>query len=241
MAALLFAMAHLPVENTQQEGVLLLHGLARTSRSMHPLARFLQRQGYLVHNAGYPSRNMSIEGLAQSHLPEAFARLTEQGVATIHVVTHSMGGIVLRCFVRDAKPAHLGRVVMLSPPNQGSEVVDVLGRFAWFRWFFGPAGCQLGTGKDGLPGRLGPVDFPLGIITGNRPALGLTHFFSGPNDGKVSVARARVEGMDDFLVLPCGHSLIMRKAVVQLQVLHFLRHGCFQREGVECSISSVPG
>ena len=70
----------------------------------------------------------------------------------------------------------------------------------------------------------------LGIIIGNRPAIGLTHFFPGPNDGKVSVARAQVAGMDDFLVLPCGHALIMRKAAVQLQVLHFLRQGCFQRE-----------
>lgn len=230
MAALLFFMAH-PIDNNgQQEGVLLLHGLARTSRSMHPLAHFLQRQGYVVHNAGYPSRNMPIEALAQSHLPKAFARLTGQGVATIHVVTHSMGGIVLRCFVRAAKPAYLGRVVMLSPPNQGSEVVDVLARFAWFRWFFGPAGCQLGTGEDGLPGHLGPVNFPLGIIIGNRPAIGLTHFFPGPNDGKVSVARAQVAGTQDFLVLPCGHALIMRKVEVQRQVLHFLRHGRFQRE-----------
>ena len=183
-----------------------------------------------MQNAGYPSRSATIETLACSTLPTAFARLTEQGVETIHVVTHSMGGIVLRCFVRDAQPVQLGRVVMLSPPNQGSEVVDALGRFSWFRWFFGPAGCQLGTGEDGLPGRLGPVDFPLGIIIGNRPAIGLTHFFPGPNDGKVSVARAQVAGMDDFLVLPCGHALIMRKAAVQLQVLHFLRQDCFQRE-----------
>lgn len=224
-------MTHPPDTSAQREGVLLLHGLARTWRSMQPLARFLNRQGYLVQNAGYPSRSATIEALASSTLPTAFARLTEQGVDTIHVVTHSMGGIVLRCFVRYAKPAQLGRVVMLSPPNQGSEVVDVLGRFAWFRWFFGPGGCQLGTGADGLPGRLGPVKFPLGVIIGNRPAIGLTHFFPGPNDGKVSVARAQVAGMDDFLVVPCGHSMIMRKAAVQLQVLHFLRHGCFQRQG----------
>ncbi len=208
---------------------------------MQPLAAYLRQHGYVVRNVGYPSRSTPIEQLAETAIAPAVATLCQQGSRTIHFVTHSMGGILVRRYLGQQSLPGLGRVVMLSPPNQGSEVVDVLGRFAWFRWFFGPAGCQLGTGEDGLPGRLGPVDFPLGIITGNRPALGLTHFFSGPNDGKVSVARAQVAGMDDFLVLPCGHSLIMRKAAVQLQVLHFLRHGCFQREGVERSISSASG
>ena len=198
---------------------------------MRAMAVYLRRQGYAVLNVGYPSRRASIEQLAAAAIAPAVATLCQQGRDTIHFVTHSMGGILLRWYLGQQSLPELGRVVMLSPPNQGSEVVDVLARFAWFRWFFGPAGCQLGTGEEGLPSHLGPVDFPLGIITGNRPALGLTHFFPGPNDGKVSVARAQVAGMDDFLVLPCGHALIMRKTAVQLQVVHFLRHGCFQREG----------
>lgn len=215
--------------NNHHEGVILLHGLARSRRSMQPLAAYLRRQGYTVVNVGYPSRHAPIEHLAEAAIPPVVAALRHRGSDSIHFVTHSMGGILLRSYLeRQALPA-LGRVVMLSPPNQGSELVDVLGRFAWFRWFFGPAGCQLGTGEDGLPGRLGAVTFPLGVITGNRPAIGLARFFPGPSDGKVSVARAQVEGMVDFLVLPCGHSLIMRKAAVQRQVVHFLRHGHFNR------------
>lgn len=196
---------------------------------MQPLASSLQRQGYAVLNVGYPSRRVPIEQLAETAIAPAVKTLCRQGSGTLHFVTHSMGGILLRWYLGQQSLPELGRVVMLSPPNQGSEVVDVLGRFAWFRWFFGPAGCQLGTSEDGLTGRLGLVDFPLGIITGNRPAIGLTHFFPGPNDGKVSVARAQVAGMHDFLVLPCGHALIMRKTAVRSQVLHFLRHGHFQR------------
>lgn len=212
-----------------QQGVILLHGLARTRRSMRTLASCLQRQGYTVANVGYPSRRYPIETLARKTLLAALATLRQQGVNSIHFVTHSMGGILLRVYLAEQSLPELGRVVMLSPPNQGSELVDLFCRYAWFRFLFGPAGCQLGTNPNSLPNRLGPARFPLGIITGNRPALGLAHFFSGPSDGKVAVERARLEGMADFLVLPYGHALIMVRRQVQEQVIHFLRAGRFRR------------
>lgn len=209
--------------------MILLHGLVRTRRSMAPLAAFLKRRGYAVANAGYPSRRAPVEILAQSTLPSAVAALQRQRIDVIHFVTHSMGGILLRAYLAETSPAELGRTVMLSPPNQGSELVDRLCPYAWFRLLFGPAGCQLGTGTNDLPARLGPAAFPLGIITGNRPAIGLSRFFPGPSDGKVSVARAQLPGMADFLVLPYGHALIMRRRPVQEQVVYFLRTGRFKR------------
>jgi len=193
------------------------------------MARFLRDKGYLVHNQGYASLSAPIDVLALEALEHGFALLRDRGAQSVHVVTHSMGGILLRSYWQRRRPPQLARVVMLSPPNQGSELVDVLVRFAWFRLMFGPAGSQLGTGEESLPRRLGRVDFPLGVITGNRPAIGLKNFFPGPSDGKVSVQRAQVDGMEDFLVLPCGHSMIMRKAVVKEQVLVFLRTGRFNR------------
>ena len=140
-----------------------------------------------------------------------------------------MGGILLRAYLAETSLVELGRTVMLSPPNQGSELVDRLCPSAWFRLLFGPAGCQLGTGANDLPARLGPAAFPLGIITGNRPAIGLSRFFPGPSDGKVAVARAQLPGMADFLVLPYGHALIMRHRPVQEQVACFLETGRFKR------------
>jgi pimeloyl-ACP methyl ester carboxylesterase len=211
------------------EGVILLHGLARTRRSMRPLAVFFRKRGYATVNVGYPSRRAPIEALAQEALPPAIAELRRTGVGRIHFVTHSMGGILLRAWLAAERPDELGRVVMLCPPNQGSELVDFLGRFAWFRLLFGPAGLQLTTGPEGLPSRLGPADFPLGVIAGNRPAPGLGGFFPGPSDGKVSTARAQLEGMADFLVLPCGHSLIMRRRSVHEQAAFFLENGRFRR------------
>lgn len=213
----------------RREGVILLHGLARTRRSMAPPAAYLKQRGYTVVNAGYPSRRAPIEILARSTLPPALDALRRQGIGVIHFVTHSMGGILLRAYLAETSPVELGRTVMLSPPNQGSELVDRLCPHAWFRLLFGPAGCQLGTGANDLPTRLGPAAFPLGIITGNRPAIGLSRFFPGPSDGKVAVARAQLPGMADFLVLPYGHAFIMRHRPVQEQVACFLETGRFTR------------
>ena len=211
-------------------GVILLHGLVRTRWSMQPIAMYLRRFGYVVVNVGYPSRQHSIETLARSVIPPAIAELRRQGVDTIHFVTHSMGGILLRSFLAGEPLPELGRVVMLSPPNQGSELVDFFRRFGWFRWFFGPAGCQLGTAATDLPCRLGPLLGTVGILTGDRPATRLfAGFFPGPNDGKVSVARAQAEGMTDFLTLPYGHSFIMYHRPVQEQVVFFLEQGRFRR------------
>ena len=211
------------------EGVILLHGLARTRRSMRSMAAFLGHYGYRVVNVGYPSCRYPIETLAQGAIPPAIAALRRQQAEPIHFVTHSMGAILLRAFLASEPLPGLGRTVMLCPPNQGSELVDYLSRFAWFRKLFGPAGCQLGTGPDQLPARLGPATFPVGILTGDRPSVGLAHFFPGPSDGKVSVARAQLTGMGDFLVLPYGHSLIMRHRKVEEQVAAFLADGRFRR------------
>lgn len=229
MTAPLLPQKHYLGRTRVVEGVILLHGLARTRRSMRSLAVFLEQRGYIVVNVSYPSRRDPIETLAQAAIPPAMATMRSQGVSRIHFVTHSMGGIVLRAFLAQESLPELGRVVMLSPPNQGSELADCLCRFFWFHLFFGPAGCQLGTSVDDLPTRLGPPTFALGVITGNRPAVGLAGFFPGPSDGKVAVARAGLPGMQDFLVLPYGHSLIMRHRRVQAQVLHFLENGRFDR------------
>ena len=209
--------------------VVLLHGLARRRRSMAPLARTLERVGYDVANIGYPSRHHPVAVLAREHVgPAIRARFPEDG-APIHLVTHSLGGIVLRWLVRDGLLPDVGRVVMLAPPNQGSEVVDRIGHWGLFQWVNGPAGRELGTGPEALPARLGPATFPCGIIAGDRSVdLPLAWCFDGPNDGKVAVARARLAGMADFRVVHASHPFVMRSAQVQDLVLSFLACGGFE-------------
>ena len=216
-----------------KECVVLLHGLARTSGSLRRLAGALDSAGYVVVNMDYPSRAQPVEQLASQAVSAGLATCDEEHATTVHFVTHSLGGILVRYHLAFNELPLLGRVVMLSPPNQGSEAAERLKDWPLYRWFNGPAGQQLVTGAQGLPGQIGKVDYPVGIITGDRHSFmdsWLDEAFSGPHDGKVSVESARVEGMTDFLVLPYAHPFIMQQAEVLMQTLHFLRHGCFRRE-----------
>ena len=212
------------------ECAVLLHGLGRTSDSMDEMAEGLQNAGYTTVNLDYPSRKSSIETLALKTVREGIEKCRAAGALKIHFITHSMGGILLRYYLSLHSIDNLGRVVMLSPPNKGSEVADTLRDWSLYQWYNGPAGQQLGTGPDSLVMKLGPVDYPVGIITGNSPAFfdfWLEDMMPGPGDGKVSVERAKVEGMSDFLVLPYSHSFIMEEKEVIEQTLHFLANGTF--------------
>ncbi len=215
------------------EHVILLHGLARTDRSMAKLARHLSKNGFVTHNVGYPSRKKSVETLARQVLPPAITACRESGARAIHFVTHSMGGILVRYYLHHYDIPELGRVVMISPPNRGSEAVDKLRDNLFFKWVNGPAGQQLGTDAASLPNRLGPIKFELGVITGDRSVnLLLSWLIPGPDDGKVAIDRARVDGMADFIVVHATHPFIMKNKRVMAQVCSFLTYGRFERQVV---------
>lgn len=212
------------------EAIILLHGLARTSRSMNKAGELLAAYGYKIINVDYPSRSADISSLAQKYIAEALKQCDVKGVQKIHFLTHSMGGILLRHYLASQSIEKLGRVVMLAPPNQGSEVVDKLGGWRLFYYLNGPAGLQLGTDSNSVPNRLGPVNFQLGVIAGSKTANPLlSRLISGVNDGKVSVSRAQIAGMKDFIVMPYSHPFIMRGEAVIEQALHFIQQGCFAR------------
>jgi triacylglycerol lipase len=210
----------------QADCVILLHGLARTAAAMEELAERFGAAGYSVVNAGYPSREYTIEELAPLAV-EAGLKSCPTG-ETVHFVTHSLGGILVRQYLATQEVPWLGRVVMLAPPNQGSEVVDKMRNVPGFRLLNGPAGLQLGTGPDDVPRKLPPVDFPLGVVAGTRTFnLMLSQFLPNPDDGKVSVESARVEGMADFVTVPYSHPFIMERDEVIDLALRFIATGSF--------------
>ena len=247
VAAACLSIVAPPAARTADPGgtcVVLLHGLARTSASMEDMAEALRAAGYRTANVDYPSTEEPIEVLATTAVPFGVAHCRRAGAGKIHFVTHSMGGLLLRYCLTQQQIPELGRTVMLSPPNQGSEVADELKDTAVYRWVNGPAGQQLGTGPDGIARRLPPVNYPVGIITGSEASFfdaAFSNMIPGEDDGKVSVERARVEGMADFLTLPYGHTFIMGEDEVIGQVLYFLKHGRFQKQQEIGVRSQEPG
>jgi pimeloyl-ACP methyl ester carboxylesterase len=233
LLALLLCLVPLPgqAENLSPSGaqrtVILLHGLGRTYRSMNDMAAALAAEGYKVENIDYPSTDESFEQLLEI-VSGKIERCCRRGESKLNFVTHSLGGILLRAYANENGAEHVGRAVMLSPPSRGSELVDELKDITVFQWITGPAGQQLGTDSESVPLNLGRVNFELGVITGDASFNPLySWLIPGPDDGKVSVDRARVSGMADFIVLPHSHSFIMNGKEVIRQTLFFLANGRF--------------
>ena len=217
-------------QDTNQACVILLHGLARSDRSMQPIADALSAAGYRVVNQDYDSRGAQINQLANQALPAALKRCGSAG--RVHVVTHSMGGILLRQYLSTHHIDQLGRVVMLGPPNHGSEAVDRLKNVPGFNLINGVAGSQLGTDPDSVPNTLGawPADkAQLGIIAGTSTISWLSFVLPGADDGKVTLKSTKLRGMQDHIALPVTHTFMMGSDEVHQQVLSFLRSGKFSR------------
>ena len=195
---------------------------------MNELEKTLTEQGFVVANIDYPSRKNAVEELSTQAVGAGVSDCRQARATPINFVTHSLGGILVRYYLAHQTLENLGHVVMLAPPNKGSEVVDTLAKVPGFKLFNGPAGLQLGTDPESIPSQLGPVNFSLGVIAGRKtfnPIL--SQFLPNPDDGKVSVESTKVEGMRDFLVVDVSHPFIMQDEGVIEKTIEFLKAGTF--------------
>lgn len=215
-------------QQCQPQFVVVLHGLVRSSSSMNKISQALNQSGYTVCNIQYPSRKYSIAKLAENLVYQEIKQCIGDIEQPLNFVTHSMGGIIVRQLAQSTD-IKIERVVMLSPPNQGSELVDKLKIIPFFKFINGSAGLSLGTEANSVPNTLGAVSFPTGVIIGNKSFNPIySYLIPGADDGKVSVSSAKVIGMKDFLIVPHSHSFIMNSDVVIEQTINFLTIGKFK-------------
>ncbi len=208
--------------------VVLLHGLGRGAGSMRKLERALSADGYAVCPIDYPSTRFGPPELVRQ--VTAAIEQCAGGAQPLHVVTHSLGGILTRAWAREHRAALTGRVVMLAPPNHGSELGDLAARSGLLRAVLGPTGADLGTGPHSFPNRQAPAAFAVGVVAGTKSLHPLGSFLmDAPNDGTVTVQSARLPGMHDFATVDRAHSFIMGAPEVIFEVRSFLASGCFSR------------
>ncbi|MCA6112419.1 esterase/lipase family protein [Bradyrhizobium cenepequi] len=214
---------------TLRDGVVLLHGISRTARSFRRMERAVERVGYATLNLDYASRRKALEALAEDIHP-AIDHLAGRLDGQVHFVCHSIGGLLARVYLAKYRPPNLGRVVMLGTPNGGSEIADRLKHVVLYRAFFGPAGQQLGTLRDAATmALLPPIDYPVGIIAGNRSIYPVASaFLPRPHDGRVSVANTKLEGMIDHIVVRTSHPWLVRSNEAIAQTIAFLQEGRFE-------------
>ena len=213
------------------EAVILLHGIGRNARSMGSLARYFEKAGYHTICVAYPSTSATIESIAREYIAPAVSQC--RGFRHIHFITHSMGGIVARQYLQHNSLPQGSRMVMLSPPNSGADLVEALKQYEFFEKV-GPGARQLGKDEYSIIPSLKPLKLEVGVITGD---LSLNPIFSsmlpGPDDGMVTVDGARLPEMKDFLVVPTDHIFIKRDFDVIRQTAHFIEYGSFRREQQE--------
>lgn len=228
--AALFCLAAMPARETAAEPdcIVLLHGIGMRSYVMKRIEAALRADGYRTVNLSYPSRRMPFEQLAGEYLPAHLKKHDVARAPRLHFVTHSMGSLIVRKLIKDARPANLGRVVMVGPPNHGSTAADAAKENVLLKKYLGGNLVRLGTGEDAIVKTLGAADFEVGIIAGEvpiNPVFGRA--LGGKNDGAVTIESAKLDGMKDFLVVPYSHTLMLWRREVVDQVRAFLREGKF--------------
>ncbi len=224
---------------TSERAVILVHGLARTWRSMTRLATRLKGAGWAVYNWDYPSRKFGILDLVDAL--ETYAQVVAKSSGRVDFVTHSMGGLLARGALARGTLPNAGRVVMLAPPNQGAAIASKAKEYEWARGYSGRALVELSRDQEhSVVDARGAPSCPFGIVAGTRSfhPLQPTSYYSsltrppGSHDGTVQVEETALPGMADFITVNANHTFIVDHDEAIRQTLHFLEHGQFDHNSL---------
>lgn len=212
------------------EGVLLVHGITRSSKSMAGYRQPLEKAGFQVFPFDYPSTRVDLD-TAADYLHQVIESL--DGVERLHVVAHSMGGVVTRTYRAKHRDERLARVVLVGSPQNGAELADLARGKAngVFKTIFGPAGQQLVTDQEGFVKKLPTPDVEFAVIAGGHPPNGINPLIEGDDDGVVSVASTRLGGAADFLYVESLHLALNRNDTAHAAAVRFLQTGKFREDG----------
>ncbi len=215
-------------EDVEPETVIVLHGIGKTNRITYLLAKRISEAGFEVYNISYPSKEFTIQELADF----LNNRIKDFGInekAKLNIVAHSMGGLITRAYINKYKPGNLNRVVMIGTPNHGSELADIFKDWFIYRLKFGNrASRQLGTDLYGLNNDLGVVDYDLGIIAGKTwGSFIFSKLLPGDDDGIVSVESTKLNGMNDHIVMNFRHTPGLLYKSVANMAIGYLKNGNF--------------
>jgi hypothetical protein len=209
--------------------LVVLHGWTTGYDNLREARAHFRKAGYYVVGLRYPSRTAEPTELLKKYIRPGIAKYCTDQERKIHFLTHSLGGVLLREYLKTDRPANLGRVVMLAPPNHGTELVDRIADRRAIARFIGPTALRLNTGEDSWPKSLGKVDFPVGIIMGSAPRrFPLTSkLLPGSDDGIVSIESGKLDGMSGLIQIPAFHTSLPDKPVAWQQAQQFIEHGRF--------------
>ncbi|PCJ54906.1 MAG: hypothetical protein COA70_04240 [Planctomycetota bacterium] len=217
-----------PIED--QTLVILLHGIADSRLSFWRLEDKLKQDGWQVAALSYPSTHQSLQQHAD-HLAEVVEHL--RGYRSVHFVTHSLGGIVVRRFLADGgvwqQRISIKRIVMIGPPNQGAVFAEKVEAFPPYTWIFGDAGKSLTpSAMKSLPA----PEMPFLVIAGSRGNKdGWNPVLQGDDDFVVRVEETHLQGETGHLLVKGLHGLMMNNNGVIAATLMFLRNGKVMDQG----------
>lgn len=202
------------------ERVILLHGLWMRPAALTPLARRLRTAGFAPETFGYHT----LRGGPAVAVASLRALIESTGAGPVHVIGHSLGGLVALECARQCNPARIGRVLCLGSPLRGSAAAASMAHHWGTGWLLGESADLLQRGLDDWCGAC-----EVGVIAGNT-AIGLGSLLGGltrPHDGTVTVAETQLPGVRAHCVVAASHTGLLFSASAVAQSVKFLREGRF--------------